>query len=58
MNITILLPTRKRLSLLKKSVQSLIDNAREPEKLQFLFGVDEDDIETFNYLKNQNIQIN
>jgi hypothetical protein len=52
MNITILLPTRKRLSLLKKSVQSLIDNAREPEKLQFLFGVDEDDTESFNYLKD------
>ena len=52
MNISILLPTRKRLSLLKKSVQSLIDNAREPEKLQFLFGVDEDDTESFNYLKD------
>jgi len=51
MNISILLPTRKRLKLLKKSVDSLINNARNPDKLQFLFGVDEDDNETFLYLK-------
>ena len=51
MNISILLPTRKRLDLLKKSVQSLIDNARQPDKLQFLFAVDEDDNKTFLYLK-------
>ena len=51
MNISILLPTRKRLKLLKKSVDSLINNARYPDKLQFLFGVDEDDNETFLYLK-------
>ena len=51
MNISILLPTRKRLDLLKKSVQSLINNARQPDKLQFLFAVDEDDSKTFLYLK-------
>ena len=51
MNISILLPTRKRLDLLKKSVQSLINNARQPDKLQFLFAVDEDDNKTFLYLK-------
>lgn len=51
MNISILLPTRKRLKLLKKAVDSLINNARYPDKLQFLFGVDEDDNETFLYLK-------
>jgi|TARA_R100001224_G_scaffold106936_1_gene81907 hypothetical protein len=51
MNISILLPTRKRIPLLKKAVGSLINNAREPEKLQFLFGVDTDDEETFNFLK-------
>tara|TARA_Y100000004_G_C8932714_1_gene420768 strand:- start:267 stop:1121 length:855 start_codon:yes stop_codon:yes gene_type:complete len=52
MNISILLPTRKRLPLLKRSVASLIDNAREPEKLQFLFGVDKDDLESFKFLKD------
>jgi len=52
MNISILLPTRKRLLLLKKAVESLINNAREPDKLQFLFGVDKDDLETFKYLKD------
>ena len=51
MNISILLLTRKRLDLLKKSVQSLINNARQPDKLQFLFAVDEDDNKTFLYLK-------
>ena len=50
MNISILLPTRKRLSLLKRSVDTLINNAKNPEKLQFLFGVDKDDLETYNYL--------
>ena len=54
MNISILLPTRKRIPLLKKAVGSLINNAREPEKLQFLFGVDTDDEETFNFLKETN----
>ena len=52
MNISILLPTRKRLPLLKKAVDSLINNARTPDKLQFLFGVDKDDLESFNYLKD------
>ena len=51
MNISILLPTRKSIPLLKKAVGSLINNARNPDKLQFLFGVDEDDNETFLYLK-------
>jgi len=50
MNISILLPTRKRLPLLKRSVDTLINNAKNPEKLQFLFGVDKDDLETYNYL--------
>ena len=52
MNISILLPTRKRLNLLKKSVQSLIDNARHPDKLQFLFGVDEDDNKSLKVANN------
>tara|TARA_A100001201_G_scaffold44141_5_gene45039 strand:- start:86 stop:937 length:852 start_codon:yes stop_codon:yes gene_type:complete len=52
MNISILLPTRKRLPLLKRAVESLISNAANPEKLEFLFGVDKDDLETFKYLKD------
>jgi hypothetical protein len=53
MTISILLPTRKRISPLKKSVASLIDNAKNPEKLQFLFGVDDDDPETLEHLKQE-----
>jgi hypothetical protein len=53
MTISILLPTRKRISLLKKSVASLIDNAKNPEKLQFLFGVDDDDLGTLEHLKRE-----
>ena len=54
MTISILLPTRKRVKQLEKSVGSLLDNAKHPEKIQPLFGVDEDDTETLEFLKNKN----
>ena len=54
MTISILLPTRKRVKQLKKSVASLLDNAKNPDKIQPLFGVDDDDIETLEYLKKAN----
>ena len=54
MTISILLPTRKRVSQLKKSVASLLDNAKNPDKIQPLFGVDDDDTETLEYLKKAN----
>jgi len=50
-NITILLPTRKRVDTLKKSIESLINTSKYPDKLQFLFAVDEDDIDTIKFLK-------
>ena len=43
MTISILLPTRKRVPLLKKCVESLLDNASDPLKIQLLYGVDDDD---------------
>lgn len=51
-NITILLPTRKRVNTLKKSIESLIKTSKYPDRLQFLFAVDEDDLDTINFLKN------
>jgi len=50
-NITILLPTRKRVETLKKSIESLIKTSKHPDRLQFLFAVDDDDIDTINFLK-------
>ena len=52
MTVSILLPTRKRVPLLKKCVESLLDNAADPTKIQLLFGVDDDDPETIVYLKD------
>ncbi len=54
MTISILLPTRKRVKQLQKSVESLIHGASSPTKLQFLFGVDDDDNETLEFLKTSN----
>ena len=51
-NITILLPTRKRVETLKKSIESLIKTSKHPDRLQFLFAVDDDDIDTINFLKS------
>jgi len=51
-NITILLPTRKRVTTLKKSIESLINTAKHSERLQFLFAIDEDDLDTINFLKS------
>jgi hypothetical protein len=54
MTISILLPTRKRVSQLKKSMDSLLSNAKNPDKIQPLFGVDDDDTETLEFLKTTN----
>jgi glycosyltransferase involved in cell wall biosynthesis len=52
MSISILLPTRKRVPLLKKCVESLLDNASDPSKIQLLYGVDDDDQDTIDFLKD------
>jgi len=49
MTISILLPTRKRISLLKKCRESLLDNASDPSKIQLLYGVDDDDQATIDF---------
>ena len=48
MSISILLPTRKRVPLIKKCTESLLDNAKNPDKLQLLYGVDDDDKESID----------
>ena len=50
MSISILLPTRKRVPLIKKCTESLLDNAKNPDKLQLLYGVDDDDQESIDAL--------
>ncbi len=52
MSVSILLPTRKRVPLLKKCVESLLDNASDPSKIQLLYGVDDDDQDTIDFLKD------
>ena len=47
--ITILLPTRKRVMALEKSLRSLIDNAKENPFI--IFGVDDDDPDTLQFLQ-------
>ena len=41
--ISILLPTRGRTDVLKKSLESLINTASDPSRLEILLGLDDDD---------------
>lgn len=54
--ISILLPTRGRTDQLLRSVSSLIDLADNPESVEFLFGFDKDDTETFNWFQENVIK--
>lgn len=49
--ISILLPTRGRTEQLLRSVGSLIDTADSPEEIEFLFGFDNDDLETVEWFQ-------
>lgn len=51
--ITLLLPTRGRTEVLKSSLQSLISTANDPSRLELLLGIDEDDVETKEYIQNE-----
>ena len=44
MDISILLPTRGRSDALMSSIQSLYDLADDPGTIEFLFGMDNDDV--------------
>ncbi len=49
--ISILLPTRGRTDVLKKSLESLIDNATDPSRLEILLGLDDDDEDIRPYIE-------
>jgi len=49
--LSILLPSRGRTEQLARSVNSLIDLAQEPEDIQWCFGFDNDDSESFAYFQ-------
>ena len=50
--ITVLLPTRGRPELLKRSIESLIDKASDPSQIELMLGIDEDDQATTEYIKD------
>lgn len=50
--VTVMLPTRNRIELLKKSIYSLVDTASSTTQYEILIAVDTDDNETINYLNN------
>lgn len=51
--ISILLPTRRRTDWLRRSLMSLVDNATDPKRLEFRLAFDDDDTETAEwFLKN------
>ena len=51
--ISVLLPTRGRRELLKKSVQTLVDKANQKNRIEILFGIDEDDTGIQDYIKDE-----
>jgi len=51
--ISVLLPTRGRTELLRKSLDTLVSKASHPERLEILFGVDEDDQGVIDYIKEE-----
>jgi len=50
--ISVLLPTRGRTEVLRKSLTSLVKKATKPERIEILFGIDEDDTDTLDYIKD------
>ena len=50
--ISVLLPTRGRTEVLRKSLKSLVEKATKPERIEILFGIDEDDTDTLDYIKD------
>ena len=51
-NISILLATRKRKHLLEKSINSLTRNANDATKIEFVFGIDDDDKESQYFINS------
>lgn len=51
--ISILLPTRGRKEMLKRSLESLITTASNPGRLEVLLGLDNDDVDVIEYIKTE-----
>ena len=51
--ISVMIPTRKRTDLLKKSIDSLVDNASSVDGIDILLAVDDDDTITNEFLTNE-----
>ena len=51
--ISVLLPTRGRREVLRKSLDSLVSKAKHPERIEVLFGVDEDDQSVIDFIKEE-----
>ena len=51
--ISILLPTRGRREVLRKSLDSLVSKATHPDRIEILFGVDEDDQSVIDFIKEE-----
>jgi len=49
--ISILLPTRGRKEVLKKSILTLVDKVKDPNNVEIILGMDEDDQATIDYVK-------
>jgi hypothetical protein len=49
--ISVLLPTRGRTNQLLRSVESLIELADDPTAIQWLFGFDNDDLDTYQWFQ-------
>lgn len=51
--LSILLPTRGRREMLKRSIESLVSTAKFPNRLEILLGIDDDDEGIQDYLKEE-----
>lgn len=51
--ISVLLPTRGRREVLKSSLESLISKAKDPERVELLLGIDEDDEGAREYIEKE-----
>ncbi len=51
--ISVLLPTRGRREVLKSSLESLISKAKDPERVELLLGIDEDDEGVREYIEKE-----
>ena len=51
--ISILLPTRGRPELMKKSIEGLLSKASNPGRLELLLGIDNDDEGLQEFIKDE-----